>query len=331
MGHGGWSTDAYVAGTASRAATGTSAFHYTDHVAAVTPRHAMVVHDKLNPLGVKVRESRDSAEHPESLPVVVVFDVTGSMGRIPRVLQEKLPMLMQMLLRKGVAHPQIMFMAVGDATCDRVPLQVGQFESDNKMEGDLSNMYLEGGGGGQDTESYELAAYFLARHTATDANEKRGRKGYAIFIGDERYYPKVSASQVKNIIGDDVQDNIPTPDIFKELGEKFETYFLIPKTGASHSGDDRIRKPWVELLGQNVLVLDDPAAVSETLSLMIAIAEGNIDLEEGLDDLKKAGVDDKTVNTVSKALVTVSGGLAKASAVANLPDLAASDSGTFKL
>ena len=30
-----------------------------------------------------------------------------------------------------------MFGAIGDATCDRAPLQVGQFESDNRMDGDL--------------------------------------------------------------------------------------------------------------------------------------------------------------------------------------------------
>ena len=59
-----------------------------------------------------------------------------------------------------------MFGAIGDATCDRAPLQVGQFESDNRMDDDLGRILLEGGGGGQKTESYELAMYFMARHTA---------------------------------------------------------------------------------------------------------------------------------------------------------------------
>ena len=77
---------------------------------------------------------------------------------MPRVLQTKLPQLLGLLLRKGYASdPQIMFGAIGDATCDRVPLQVGQFESDNRMDDDLGRIVLEGGGGGQMTESYELA------------------------------------------------------------------------------------------------------------------------------------------------------------------------------
>lgn len=35
---------------------------------------------------------------------------------------------------------------------------------------------------GREKESYELAAYFLARHTATDAWEKRGQRGYVFII-----------------------------------------------------------------------------------------------------------------------------------------------------
>src|SRR5262249_16376976 len=131
MGSGRWSTDVYDAATRMRAATGASAFGYSDS-------GARVVHDRLNPFGVTVRESRDSDEHPTSLAIAVLFDVTGSMRNVPRVLQAKLPGLLGLLLRKGYADdPQILFGAIGDATCDRVPLQVGQFESDNRMDEDL--------------------------------------------------------------------------------------------------------------------------------------------------------------------------------------------------
>ena len=91
------------------------------------------------------------------------------------------------LLQRGgyVSDAQIMFSGIGDAQSDRVRLQVGQFESDNRMDDQLRTMFLEGGGGGQKSESYELATYFVARHTATDAWDKRGRKGYLFLIGDE--------------------------------------------------------------------------------------------------------------------------------------------------
>ena len=145
MGSGKWDTDTYAAAASYRAAHGRSAFGYTDDVRArggVAKTHA-----DLDPQGVALREARDSTEHPESLPIAVLFDVTGSMGHVPRVLQTKLPQLLGLLQRKGyVAHPEIMFGAIGDATCDNAPLQIGQFESDNRMDEQLGNIMLEGGG-----------------------------------------------------------------------------------------------------------------------------------------------------------------------------------------
>ena len=190
MGSGRWSTDVYSAAAGYRAATGTSAFAYSDG-------GARTAHPALDPMNVGRRESRDSDDHPRSTPIAVLFDVTGSMGTVPRVLQTKLPQLLGLLTRKGYAtDPHIMFGAIGDATCDRVPLQIGQFESDNRMDDDLARIVLEGGGGGQKMESYELAMYFMARHTSLDSVLKRGRRGYLFLIGDEMPYPRVSPAAV---------------------------------------------------------------------------------------------------------------------------------------
>jgi hypothetical protein len=118
-----------------------------------------------DPHGLKVRESRDNADHPNSLGIVFALDVTGSMGDIPQTLaRRELPNFMKLLTDCGVPDPQLMFMAIGDATSDGAPLQVGQFESTaNLMDQWLTWSYLEGGGGGSGEESYELA--FL-RHGA---------------------------------------------------------------------------------------------------------------------------------------------------------------------
>ena len=146
MGSGIWSTNVYDAAASYRAATGASAFAYSDG-------GARQAHPALDPRNAGTRESRDSDEHPESLALAVLFDVTGSMRTVPRTLQSKLPDLLGLLTRKGYAtDPHLMFGAIGDATCDRVPLQVGQFESDNRMDDDLGRILLEGGGGGQMTE-----------------------------------------------------------------------------------------------------------------------------------------------------------------------------------
>ena len=147
MGSGSWSTNVYDAAAHYRAASGAGAFDYSDR-ATRGARNTWKAHPSLDPKGLTLRESRDSDEHPASLPIAVLFDVTGSMQSVPRVLQTKLPELFGLLLRKGYTeHPQILFGAVGDATCDRVPLQLGQFESDNRMDDDLGNILLEGAAG----------------------------------------------------------------------------------------------------------------------------------------------------------------------------------------
>src|SRR5262245_18041263 len=203
-----WSDDHYHDRARLRLRTGKDAFEY-DH-AVRTGAAEQSVHVKMNPRGVTVRESRDCAAHPESHAVAVLFDVTGSMQSVPRVLQAHLPQLMGLLIRKGyLDHPQILTGAIGDATCDAAPLQVGQFESRIEIDEDLGRLYLEGGGGGHITESYELALYFMARHTAMDCFEKRGRRGYLFLVGDETPYRRVKRKEVEEHNGDRLPQDVP--------------------------------------------------------------------------------------------------------------------------
>jgi hypothetical protein len=266
-----------------------------------------------------MRESRDSGEHPQSLAIAVLFDVTGSMRGVPRALQAKLPQLLGLLLRKGyVAHPQIMFGAIGDATCDRAPLQVGQFESDNRMDDDLSRILLEGGGGGQKTESYELALYFMARHTATDCYERRGRRGYLFIIGDEMAYPRVKPAEVREVIGDGLQAQVPLTALMAEVTAKWDTYYILP-AGASYVGDAQVLGFWRDLLGQNVIELADLDAVCETIALTVGLGEDAISLDDGLADLGDVG--SSAGPAVSKALAVIGAGRATLELAAAPDDL----------
>ncbi|HEY7125317.1 MAG TPA: hypothetical protein VH540_15290 [Ktedonobacterales bacterium] len=306
MGSGTWSTDTYSLREEMRKKSGKDPFAYS--ASATSDPNGPRAHPTLDPFGVKKRESCDNAEHPESVAIVVFFDVTGSMLSIPVTLQKKLPELLGLLLRKGyVDHPQIMFGAIGDATCDQVPLQVGQFESDNRMDENLENIVLEGGGGGQKRESYELAMYFVSEHTAIDCWEKRGHKGYLFMIGDEMAYPAVSRAHANKLIGDGLEKDMPLKEMLSRLRKCYEVFYILPKS-ASHGGDKEVLAFWRQLLGENVLEIDDEAAVCETIALTIGIREGRIDLDDGVDHLKEMGVtDDKVLVSVSKALAKLPG------------------------
>lgn len=299
MGGTNWSTDAYEEAALLRKKAGTSDFAYSD---TTRSNGTWAVHPTLDPKGVKFRESCDSDAHPRSNAIAVFFDETGSMKQIPHVFQKKLAELMSLLLIKGyIQDPQILFGAFGDAVSDYLPLQVGQFESGVEMDEHLRNVVLEGNGGGTSHESYELPLYFLARHTALDCWKKRGRKGYAFLIGDEMSYPVVNKQQVAKLIGDDLEGNIPLRQIIAEVQRMYHLFFIFP-TNASYAADGPNPAFWQDLLGQNVIFLEDENAVSETIALTIGLTENAINLASGEEDLASAGASADAIAAAKKAL-----------------------------
>ena len=330
MGGGSWDSKLYASAASDRAARGIHDFSYS-HDTLGKDRDEWKVHESLDPKKFKdhMRESRDSTEHPESRAVAFLFDVTGSMSSVPEQFQKKLNKLMSFLIMKGgLEHPQLMFGGIGDATCDRIPLQMSQFESNNLADEAIRNLVLEGGGGGQNTESYELAMFAMARCVVMDCWEKRGQKGYLFLSGDELYYPEVKHDEVKKVMGMSIQEDIPVKEIAEELKEKFNVYFIIPK-GTSHYGEAWLKKGWTELFGQNVLFLDDPNAVCELIASTIALNEGVGELDTILTDLKAVGADDKSVTAVGKALAKATVGVptkTNAKASGKLPKTKTDDS-----
>jgi hypothetical protein len=196
--------------------------------ARVASQNSAGLHPDLDILG-KIRESRNSAEHPQSTPIAVVMDVTKSRGDDAKRIFEVVPKMLGVIkLADIVPDPQICWAGVGDANTDCAPLQIGQFESDQRIDEELKKLYLERGGGGTGEETYELAAYFFARKTQLDATSE-GRKGFMFFLGDEAPYSKVLARQVHQIIGDSLKDDIPSKAIFDELQQKFHTFLIYPR------------------------------------------------------------------------------------------------------
>jgi hypothetical protein len=170
------------------------------------------------------------------------------------------------------------------------------------MDRDLERILLEGGGGGQKTESYELAMYFMARHTAADCFEKRGRRGYLFIIGDEMPYPAVKPREVDAWIGDELPQPVAIRNLVAQLTRRWDTYFILPE-GAAHAGDGQVLSAWRSLLGQNVIELADLDAVCETIALTVGLGEESINLDEGLADL--ADVGSAAGPTVRRALAAI--------------------------
>lgn len=181
------------------------------------------VHPALSPYG-KQREVNNVT------PIVVALDVTRSRGDDTKLVYEKLPQLMGQIELKGyIENPGISFCGIGDAFSDRAPLQVGQFEADNRLDEVLERIWIEEGGGGTGQESYELAAYFYSRTNCVRLAQGIGKKGYFFFVGDEGFYPKLDKGAVRRIIGDDLPEDLDAREAFRALGEKFHMFLLFPQ------------------------------------------------------------------------------------------------------
>lgn len=228
------------------------------------------VHASMSPKGLKFRECRDSEIHPQALPIIIALDVTGSMGRIPyQLIQEGLPTLMSNLIEHGVPHAAVCFIAVGDHKCDKAPLQCAQFESgDAELDMFLERTWLEGNGGGNGGESYSIAYYFAAKHTVTDAWEKRKQKGFLFTIGDEPIHPNLPASILKEIFGNDeeVSETMNTDELLKQAKEKYNCFHI----ALSESG----KTTWVDLLGENYLPLKDYTKIPNLIAEKVVEMEG---------------------------------------------------------
>lgn len=209
------------------------------------------IENGMDPNGLTIRESRDSAEHPNSLAIMLALDLTGSMGRVPHhLVKDGLPHIMQGIIDAGISDPQLLFMGVGDHKCDEAPLQVGQFESsDALLDHWLTNTFLEGGGGGNGGESYHLAWYVAAKHTFIDCFEKRQQKGFLFTIGDEPCHPTLSASSLKNVIKTGEFQNYTAAELLALAREKYNVYHInIQQTGRG------CEEGWERLIGRDYLL-----------------------------------------------------------------------------
>lgn len=266
MGSGSFDAGAYRSFTTST--TGKS----TDEIYA-----SRSINKNLDPKGVKVRESRDSADNPNSTPIIVAIDVTGSMGIIADVLaREGLGTLFKEILdRKPITDPHLMFMAVGDANCDQAPLQVSQFEADNRIVEQLTQIYLEHGGGGNGFESYNLPWYFAANHTAHDSIVKRAKRGYLFTVGDEEAPGDLTIDQIEKFIGDKPERKQSSAEMLADAQRSYDVFHIIIEEGDyARSHKDRVVESWSKLLGQHVIRLADHKKLAETIVSTIEIVEG---------------------------------------------------------
>lgn len=243
------------------------------------------IHPDMVPYQV-TRECVDSEEHPNTIPVILALDLTGSMGGACVKTAQSLNKIMTMLYEK-FTDIEFLIMGVGDLECDRAPVQVSQFESDVRIAEHTDKLYMEHGGGGNGYESYTAAWYFGLRHTKLDC-WKRGKKGIIITMGDEPLNPILYKRNIKGVFGDTPEADVKTEDLYKMATEKFDIYHIaVDDPEDSYSWyDTQINSTFSPVLGNRLKV-----STIERLPMTIV---------DCIEDSVNGNVQTETVSNVEK-------------------------------
>jgi len=255
----------------------------------------------LDPKGFKFRESVDSDDNPESTPIILGADVTGSMSAVLDALMRKsLPLVCKEIYdRRAVSNPHICTLAIGDVECDQAPLQATQFEADIRIFESLEKLWLESGGGGNNHESYTLAWYFAKFRTKTDSFVKRGRKGFIFTFGDEEVTPVLTRANLAKHLGDSTERDYTASELFELVRDEWHIYHVIIRQGGDGKKPE-VKASWEAVIGpQYVIPLDDYTKLGETIVTLMEMHKG-----KSLKDVT-ATWDGSTSVVVSNALANV--------------------------
>ncbi len=225
---------------------------------------------------VSCRNSCDTEETEKSTPVIIGFDVTASMGYLAKELAtEGLHCVMTGLLANPqVEAPQVLCAAIGDCKSDKYPLQVTQFESDIRVIKQLLNLHLEGGGGGNAGESYNLLWYFAAKHTHHDRFAKRREKGYLFTIGNDFCHNSLSVAEIRKNFTSASDYTIYNEELLTEVQKKYHVCHIHLENGTT--SDRAIYQHWNQLLLGRCAVINskDVDCLPELINAIISIFNG---------------------------------------------------------
>lgn len=270
---------------------------YTSARAAYTSTVVDRSYSKASTSRVAAKELVKTGICLDTPTLIVVTDVTGSMGQWPAVMFGKLPYLRHELKQYLGEEAKFLLAAVGDATCDNYPFQVQEPSSTfEEAKTAMEALVVEGGGGGQTYESYELAAgYFL-----NAVQVARNVKPVLVFIGDEMPYDRLNADQLMALGIRDVS-SLDTRELFKELCNVYDVYLIHKPYGNTTSGVTKeVADAWEKLLPQNHIVpLQAPERVVDVLFGILANSTNKI------DEFKKELTDRQTPAQVTTVLTAL--------------------------
>ncbi len=273
MGYGYWTRDSFISYSAGMGRKTDSAGNLDGSLTDQQLFTQRELHPRLNPRNV-IRECCDSEDHPESVPVILALDVTGSMGMASAEVAKKMNEVMTRLY-ETLPDVEFLVMGIGDLNYDRAPVQMSQFEADIRIAEQLDLVFMEHGGGGNAFESYTAAWYMGARHTRLDC-WKRGKRGLLITMGDEPLNPYLPRKELEYVTGDSLREDVDTNRLYREAAEKYDIWHLHVCHRQPDRYLERVRRSFGKILPEGHLVETDLDSIADTLVRIITEYAGGV-------------------------------------------------------
>ena len=237
-------------------------------------------------------------------PLVIVVDGTGSMGEFPEVIFKKLPLL-DLGIEDYLEDCEISFAMIGDAAGDKYALQVQNFTKGKGLVESLNKLVIEKGGGGNECESYDLAAAYYARN----CEMPKATKPVLIYVSDEGIYSTLNKDWAKDHAKVDIEKAIKTRELFDELKSKFSVYCIRKHYGGGVDGEQMtgsnlaIHKQWQEYVGADrIAILNDPNRIVDVIFGLVAHETGKKEFFEEEINFRQTP---EQVAEVMKSMLTV--------------------------
>jgi hypothetical protein len=277
---------------------------------ASAARGGRTYQEKRAPL--ELADPRKTIRSESATPIVIAVDVTGSMQTWPAEIFDRLPLLYHTLSQYR-PEIEVSFAAIGDATCDRWPLQVTDFAKGFALEDRLAALYGEGGGGGGARESYELLAWFLDERCRTPNAERP----ILIIYGDEGFYPHVDPALVRRFLEAPIQEKVPSRELWRRIARRWNVFHLRKSYGRG-AKDAEIREQWADAIGREriVAIEDEQRAVDVALGL-IARSWGRFD---DFRQNMRARQDDRCVDALANSVLAIDPAVAGSPRPFDIPD-----------
>lgn len=227
-------------------------------------------------------------------PIVLAFNLGHCNQResLAVVIYEKVPYILGYAASMGyVKNPFVSMAALSASDKGSVSLQVSDFHdfgSALKLKSELDSMLLPEYRLSKKLP-YEVAAYYYVNHSHLSIN-KTGGKGYFFFLSEgHEFNPRVDRQLVERLLGDKIEKNIDSKEIFAKLQEKYHVlgiyyakpheYKKIAKRKMSVK-DELSQMKWKSIIPyQHVFSTVNPYWIGDIIIGTLAVKGGKHDIE----------------------------------------------------